>query len=126
MLKCVEMSERRLPLGEKLVFEDSAKFIGGSTFLEAPLKGALVLTNQRVFFEEHVGRRNKRIVIRLEVPLSIIDQVRIIKGGLLSRPVVTLVYHSKENTLEQPSFSVRDYDSWKASFSRVNIGGLRI
>ncbi|MCS7138567.1 MAG: hypothetical protein NZ873_00725 [Crenarchaeota archaeon] len=120
------MSERKLPLGENLVFEDSAKFIGGSTFLEAPLKGALVLTNQRIFFEEHVGRRNKRTLIRLEVPLSILDQVKISRGRLWSRTVITLIYRSKENTLEQPSFSVRDYDSWKASFSRVSIGGLRI
>lgn len=120
------MSERKLPLGENLVFEDFAKFIGGSTFLEAPLKGALVLTNQRIFFEEHVGRRDRRILIRLEVPLSILDQVKVSKGKLWSRPVVTLVYRSKENALEQPSFIVRDYESWKASFSRVNIGGLRI
>jgi len=126
MIKSLRMSERKLPLGETLVFEDSAKFIGGSTFLEAPLKGALVLTNQRIFFEEHVGKRNRRVVIRLEVPLSILDQVKISRGGFLSRPVVTLVYHSKENALEQPSFSVRNYESWKISFSKVSIGGLRI
>jgi hypothetical protein len=120
------MSERRLPFGESLIFEDSAKFIGGSTFLEAPLKGALVLTNQRIFFEEHVGRRNRRIVIRLDVPLGILEQVKVSKGRLLSKPVVTLIYRSKENILEQPSFSVSNYESWKASFSRVSIGGFRI
>jgi len=120
------MSERKLPMGENMIFEDSAKFIGGSTFLEAPLKGALVLTSQRIFFEEHVGRRNRRILIRLEVPLSILEQVKVSKERLWRRPVVTLVYRSKENVLEQPSFAVRDYESWRVSLSRVEIGGLRI
>lgn len=120
------MCERKLPIGENLIFEDSAKFIGGSTFLEAPLKGALVLTSQRIFFEEHVGRRNRRMLIRLEIPLSILEQVKVSRGRLWRNPVITLVYRSKENVLEQPSFSVRNYESWRISFSKVEIGGLRI
>lgn len=118
------MSERKLPLGENLVFEGSAKFLGGSTFLEAPLKGNLVLTTQRIFFEEYVGRRNRRSIIRLEVPLNLLEQVKLSGGGVFHKPVITLVYHSKENLLEQPSFSVKDSGSWRASFARVSIGGF--
>lgn len=118
------MSERKLPLGESLVLEGPAKFIGGSTSLEAPLKGALVLTTQRIFFEEHVGRRNRRSVIRLDVPLNILEQVKLSGGGIFHRPVVTLIYRSRENLLEQPSFSVKDSESWRASFARVSIGGF--
>ncbi|MGQ9479102.1 MAG: hypothetical protein ACUVQ0_03640 [Thermoproteota archaeon] len=120
------MSERKLPFGESLVFEERAKFIGGSTFLEAPLKGTLVLTTRRVFFEEHIGIRNMRSLMRLEVPLNILEQVKISSGGLFRRPVVTLVYHSREGSLEQPSFSIKETEHWRASFSRVSIGGLAI
>lgn len=120
------MSERKLPMGESLVFEGPARFIGGSTFLEAPLKGMLVLTTHRILFEEYVGRRNRRTVIRLEMPLNVLEQVKLSSGGLLRKPVVTLVYHSDKNLLEQPSFSVKEVNSWRASFSRVNIGGFRI
>ncbi|MEM2940078.1 MAG: hypothetical protein QW304_00785 [Thermoproteota archaeon] len=118
------MSERKLPLGESLVFEGPAKFLGGSTFLEAPLKGALVLTTQRIFFEEHVGRRNRRSIIRLEVPLNLLEQVKLSGGGIFHRPVVTLIYRSRENLLEQPSFGVKNSESWRASFARVSIGGF--
>jgi hypothetical protein len=118
------MSERKLPLGENLVFEGPARFLGGSTFLEAPLKGALVLTTQRIFFEEHVGRRNRRSIIRLEVPLNLLEQVKLSGGGFFHKPVVTLIYRSKENLLEQPSFSVKNSESWRASFARVSIGGF--
>ncbi|MGB9718279.1 MAG: hypothetical protein ACPL4E_07565 [Thermoproteota archaeon] len=120
------MSERKLPMGESLVYEGPARFIGGSTFLEAPLKGMLVLTTHRILFEEYVGRRNRRTVIRLEIPLNVLEQVKLTGGGVLRKPVVTLVYHSDKNLLEQPSFSVKEANSWRASFSRVNIGGFRI
>lgn len=119
------MSERKLPLGESLIFEGSAKFLGGSTFLEAPLKGTLVLTSQRIFFEEYVGRRERRGVIRLEIPLNIIEQVKLNEGKLLRKSVITLIYRSRENLLEQPSFSINNVGSWKASLSRVSIGGFR-
>ncbi len=120
------MAERKLPMGESLVFEGPARFIGGSTFLEAPLKGTLVLTTHRIFFEEYVGRRHRRTVIRIELPLNVLEQVKLSSGGVLRKPVVTLVYHSDKNLLEQPSFGVKDSNSWRASFARVNIGGFRI
>lgn len=120
------MSERKLPMGENLVLEGPARFIGGSTFLEAPLKGLLVLTTHRILFEEYVGRRNRRTIIRLEVPLNVLEQVKLSSGGFFRKPVVTLVYRNDKNLLEQPSFSVDNINPWKASFSRVNIGSFRI
>lgn len=109
---------------EKLVYESSANYIGGHSKLAPEVRGTLVLTTKRFFFEGIVGSfRKKRSVILFDIKLSSINQVKIEKTGAFSKPTVTIVLRGFEST-EQPSFQVPDEDGWEKAVASVRIGGL--
>lgn len=109
---------------EKLVHESPANYIGGHSKLESEVRGKLVLTTKRFFFEGNVGSfRKRRPVILFDIRLGSINQVKVEKTGAFSKPTVTIVLKGLEST-EQPSFQVPDEDVWKRAIASVRIGGL--
>jgi len=109
---------------EKLVYESSANYIGGHSKLGPEVRGTLVLTTKRFFFEGIVGGlRKRRSVILFDIKLSSINQVKIEKAGTFSKPTITIVLKGFEST-EQPSFQVPDKDGWERAVASVRIGGL--
>lgn len=109
---------------ERLVYESAANYIGGHSKLEPELRGNLVLTTKRFFFEGTVGSfRKKRTVILFDIKLSSINQVKVEKTGTFSKPTVTIILKGFEST-EQPSFQVPEKDAWERAVASVRIGGL--